>query len=65
MREIAIKKESEEPGTVFPSEFDCQAPLKFFEHCKKCPRAADDCPYLKMGLELLLGEKNLCYAAEV
>ena len=46
---------------ISPLEFDCQSPLKFYEHCKKCARFSDDCHYLKMGLELLLREKVLRY----
>jgi hypothetical protein len=48
-------------GCISPLEFDCQSPLKFYEHCKKCARFSDDCHYLKMGLELLLHEKVLRY----
>ena len=52
-------------GCISPLEFDCQSPLKFYEHCKKCARFSDDCHYLKMGLELLLREKVLRYDANV
>ena len=62
MNEITISKESEERDSIHASEFDCQAPLRFYEHCKKCARFGDDCPYLKMAVELLLREKNLCYS---
>jgi len=40
-------------------EFDCQAPLKFYERCSACPRFGDDCPDLQLGLEILRGKKNL------
>lgn len=62
MHEITINKESEKPESIHASEFDCQAPLRLYEHCKKCDRFSDDCRDLKMGLELLLREKNLCYS---
>ena len=62
MHEITINKESEKPESIHASEFDCQAPLRLYEHCKKCDRFSDDCRDLKVGLELLLREKNLCYS---
>jgi hypothetical protein len=45
-------------------EFGCQAPLRFFEHCAKCPRFKDDCPDLKMGKEILSGKKKIVYRYE-
>jgi len=62
MNEITISKESEKPESIHAAEFDCQAPLRLYEHCKKCAQFCDDCRDLKMGLELLLREKNLCYS---
>lgn len=64
MEHMVINKESGKSGSIFPLEFDCQAPLKFYEHCKKCARFSEDCHYLKMGLELLLREKELRHQAE-
>ena len=64
MENVVTKKGSEKSRSIFPLEFDCQAPLKFYEHCKKCARFSDDCRYLKMGLELLLRERELCHRAE-
>ena len=64
MEDMVIKKGSEKSRSIFPLEFDCQAPLKFYEHCKNCARFSDDCHYLKMGLELLLREKELCHRAK-
>lgn len=43
-------------------EFDCQAPLKFYEHCAACARFGDDCPDLQLGLEILRGKQQLVYA---
>jgi hypothetical protein len=40
-------------------EFDCQAPLKFYERCSACPRFGEDCPDLQLGLEILRGKKKL------
>jgi hypothetical protein len=42
-------------------EFECQAPLRFFERCAKCPRFGDDCPDLAMGIEILSRKKKLSY----
>jgi hypothetical protein len=64
MKGIHIQKESGESEGVNPLEFHCQAPLKFYEHCTKCPRFGDDCPYLRLGLELFLKEKHICYHKE-
>jgi hypothetical protein len=63
MEDMVTNKGSEKSRSIFPLEFDCQAPLKFYEHCQKCARFSDDCHYLKMGLELLLREKELCHRA--
>ncbi len=64
MKEITPREERGRSGWIYPLAFDCQAPLKFYEHCVKCARFSDDCPYLKMGLELLLRKKKLRYNAE-
>lgn len=64
MKEITPREERGKSGCIYPLAFDCQAPLKFYEHCAKCARFSDDCPYLKMGLELLLRKKKLRYNAE-
>lgn len=42
-------------------EFECQAPLRFFERCAKCPRFEDDCPDLSMGIEILSRKKKISY----
>ena len=52
---------SNDMGCISPLKFNCQSPLKFYEHCKNCARFDDDCQYLKMGLELLLRDKVLLY----
>ncbi len=62
MHKTAIKKESEKPESIHASEFDCQGPLRLYEHCKDCDRFSAECRDLKMGLELLLREKSLCYS---
>lgn len=46
-------------------EFDCQAPLRFYEHCAACPRFNDDCPDLALGLAILRGKKKLVYDRSV
>lgn len=65
MKRIDTNETSNSTGCISPIEFDCQSPLKFYEHCKTCPRFNDDCRYLKMGLELLLREKVLRYDLNV
>lgn len=42
-------------------EFDCQAPLGFYEHCAACPRFGDECPDLALGKEILRGRKKVIY----
>jgi len=46
-------------GMIHVLEFECQAPLKFYEHCKKCPRFGNDCPDLSLGVELLRRKRKL------
>jgi hypothetical protein len=55
---------SRKSGAIHALEFDCQAPLKFYEHCTSCARFGDDCPELALGIELLRGRKRLVYGAE-
>lgn len=52
------------PKHISVLEFGCQAPLRFFEHCARCPRYEDDCPDLKMGKEILSGKKKIVYRYE-
>lgn len=44
-------------------EFDCESPLRFYEHCAACPRF-EDCPDLVLGVEILRGKKRLTYSRE-
>jgi hypothetical protein len=53
--------ESKQPRMIHALEFDCQAPLKFYEHCAACPRFGDDCPDLALGKEILRGGGKLIY----
>jgi hypothetical protein len=55
---------SKKSGAIHALEFNCQAPLKFYEHCASCARFGDDCPELALGIELLRGRKRLVYSAE-
>jgi hypothetical protein len=48
-------------GIIHALEFDCQAPLKFYEYCFSCPRFRDDCPDLALGVEILRKKKKLVY----
>ena len=49
---------------VHAMEFDCQAPLKFYEHCSSCPRFSDSCPDLMLGKDILRRKKKLVYHGE-
>lgn len=55
---------SRKSGAIHALEFNCQAPLKFYEHCTSCARFGKDCPELALGIELLRGRKRLVYSAE-
>lgn len=55
---------SRKSGAIHALEFNCQAPLKFYEHCTSCARFGEDCPELALGIELLRGRKRLVYSAE-
>jgi len=55
---------SQRSAEVHVLEFGCQAPLKFYEHCKSCPRFGDDCEDLALGIEILKGKKKLAYGGE-
>jgi hypothetical protein len=52
---------SNKSGVIHALEFNCQAPLKFYEHCSSCPRFDEDCPELALGIELLREKKKLVY----
>jgi hypothetical protein len=58
-KEIAMKNENR--GMVHALEFNCQAPLRFYEQCASCPKFGDECPELALGIELLRGKKKLVY----
>ena len=45
-------------------EFECQAPLRFFERCSACARFGDDCPDLTLGKEILARKKQITYGDE-
>lgn len=49
---------------VHALEFNCQAPLKFYEHCSSCPIPSDSCPDLILGKDILRGKKKLVYNGE-
>ena len=48
-------------GMIHALEFSCQAPLKFYERCKACPRFGEDCPDLRVGKEILRGKEKVVY----
>lgn len=55
---------SKQSGTIHVLEFNCQAPLRFYEHCASCARFGDNCPDLALGIEVLRGRKELVYNTE-
>lgn len=55
---------SRKSGAIHALEFNCQAPLKFYEHCTSCARFGDDCPELALGIKLLRGRKELVHHME-
>lgn len=55
---------SRKSGVIHALEFNCQAPIKFYEHCTSCARFGDDCPELALGIELLRGKKKLVHNAD-
>ena len=46
---------------VHAMEFECQAPLKFYEHCASCSRFGDSCPDLMLGKDILRRKKKMVY----
>ena len=46
-------------------QFECGAPLNFFEHCNKCPRFSNDCPDLSLGIDILKRKKKIDYSGEL
>ena len=46
---------------VHAMEFECQAPLKFFENCSSCSRFGDNCSDLRLGIDILRRKKKLVY----
>jgi len=48
------------PTTIRATEFSCQTPLKFYEHCASCPRF-EGCPDLDLIKEILRMQKSVNY----
>jgi hypothetical protein len=63
-KEEGIAMTREKSGIIHALEFDCQSPLKFYEHCVSCAKFGEDCPELVLGIELLKGKKKLAYNIE-
>jgi len=51
---------SRTPKTIHATEFSCQTPLKFYEHCAVCSRF-DGCPDLALIKEILRMKKDVNY----
>jgi len=51
---------SRKPKTIHATEFGCQTPLKFYEHCSSCPQF-DGCPDLALIKEILRMKKDVNY----
>ena len=52
------------PKTIRPTEFRCQTPLKFYEHCASCPRF-EGCPDLGLIKEILRMQKSVNYNRDI
>jgi len=52
------------PKTIHATEFNCQTPLKFYEHCASCSRF-DGCPDLALIKEVLRMKKGVNYNRDV
>jgi len=61
---IKCKKEpamnSKSSKKIHATEFHCQTPLKFYEHCSSCPQF-DGCSDLALIKEILRMKKNVNY----
>jgi NADH-quinone oxidoreductase subunit F len=53
------------PGIVRVTEFGCEAPMRFYEHCVACPQFEGGCPDLALSRTLLEGKKKLVFSKEV
>ncbi len=53
---------SKKKSKIHALEFDCQSPLRFFEHCSSCPRFDNgQCPDLQLGVQLLRRKMTVSY----
>jgi hypothetical protein len=56
---------SKEKSKIHALEFDCQSPLKFFEHCSSCPKFDNgQCPDLQLGIQLLRRKITVSYNSD-
>ena len=53
------------PGIVRVTEFGCEAPMRFYEHCVACPQFEGGCPDLALSRGLLEGKKKLVFSDKV
>ena len=53
------------PGIVRVTEFGCEAPMRFYEHCVACPQFEGGCPDLALSRALLEGRKKLVFSDKV
>ncbi len=51
---------SRKSGVIHATEFSCQTPLKFYEHCSSCPQF-DGCSDLALIKEILRMKKDVNY----
>jgi hypothetical protein len=47
-------------GIIRPTEFGCQTPIRFYEHCVSCPRFVE-CPDLALISQVLRMDKAVNY----
>jgi NADH-quinone oxidoreductase subunit F len=53
------------PRIIRVSEFLCEAPRKFYEHCASCPQFDTDCPEVALSREILTGKKKVVFSGKV
>jgi hypothetical protein len=59
-KEVTVK--NVKSAIIHALEFECEAPLRFFEQCSSCPRFDGDCQDLALGKAILAGKKKLSYS---
>ena len=50
------------PEIIRVTEFGCQGPMRFYEHCVSCPQFEEGCPDLALSAAMLEGKKKLVFS---